>query len=108
LPGPLVGCRSCDICGRAPARDLKFGGPAPVGSLVSRASRWRGEYGQYEQGNTGELFGALAQRLVQTRSEAEPDLGEEERLHADQNDCKPEREVEQADREGDREFVEAD
>src|SRR5206468_2780748 len=48
------------------------------------------------------------QRLVQACSETQPDLGEEQRLSADQDDSKPEGEVEQADREADRELVEAD
>src|SRR6266542_3130103 len=42
------------------------------------------------------------------RTETQPELGEQERLCADQNDRKPEWEVEQADRESDRELVEAD
>jgi hypothetical protein len=64
--------------------------------------------GESEQGEACELLGALAQRLVQVRAEPETELGEEERLSADQDDGQPKRQVEKADREADRELVEAD
>ena len=44
-----------------------------------------------QQDEAGELLGALAQRLVQLRAEPETELGDEERLRADQDDGEPER-----------------
>jgi hypothetical protein len=64
--------------------------------------------GEPEEGEAGELPGALAQSLVQTRAEAETELGKQECLHADQDDGEPEREMQEADREANRELVKAD
>jgi hypothetical protein len=52
------------------------------------------EYGESEQGEPGELFGAFAQRFVQACSESESDLGEQECLGADEDDGEPEGKVE--------------
>ena len=46
--------------------------------------------GECKPGNAGELFSALAERLVQECGQPEVELGEEERLHPDDDGREPE------------------